>query len=117
MRVILFISGLIATMFILGCNKMPLKPTSPIIIERKCPKIVTLRPIPKSYYSFSKVKIPFKRTDNPGEIIVEKRLLKMGSINSQKKDILIHKMEKYIKFYEKQNIELLKLCKPEVKEI
>ena len=108
------ISFLSFILFITGCNEPQLREKE-VIVKRTCPQMTILKPIPKKYLSYTKVKIPFEKTDIPGMVMVPFKPLKEGSINCQKKDALIEKQKRYIRFYENQIIEIRKSCKAEEK--
>jgi len=77
-------------------------------VKRECPRIRTLRPIPKRY-EVKDYKLKFKVFDKKN-YLVKKPDLKQAARTSQRKSILIRKQKRYIKFYEKQNRVLKRAC-------
>jgi len=111
MKTILYIS--ILSLFFMGCGQItePQPNNDYIYIKNKCPDLTILRPIPKKYRNIKKIKVTFEKTDDPKKVIVLKDVLKQGSINSYRKDLLIQKQDKYIRFYEKEIREYLRFKK------
>jgi hypothetical protein len=77
-------------------------------VKRECPRIRTLRPIPKRY-QVKDYKLKFKVFDEKN-YLVKKPDLKQAARTSRRKTILIKKQKRYINFYEKQNRVLRRAC-------
>jgi len=96
-------------MLLTGCGKDPQPKVKLKYIKRNCPTIITLRkPIQATP---QEVKLPIKNsTEDLDSYLVKKKELKEASLVSQTKSAIIRKQRRYLKFYERQNRKLRKVC-------